>query len=159
PTTTFSGTVNQIRLSPKNTQNVVVYTVIIDVDNSDLRLMPGMTAFVTILIEESTDVWKAESSAFLVRSYKNILPENPDVAGGKATPANTLLILRGENILLVPYKKGLSTSTETEVIADGLQKGDLIITGKMGASAGAAGANARMPGMGGPMGGMGGGRR
>ncbi|MDR1071545.1 MAG: efflux RND transporter periplasmic adaptor subunit [Rickettsiales bacterium] len=156
PALTFNGTVNQIRLSPTTTQNVVVYSVIIDVDNSDLKLMPGMTAFVTVMIEEKDDIWKAENSAFLVRSYKNILPENPDVAGGKATPANTLLILRGNDVIPVPYKKGLSTSTESEIVADGLEKGDKIITGRIGAANGAA-STARMPG---PMGGgMGGGRR
>lgn len=156
PTQTFVGKVNQIRLSPTTTQNVVVYTVIIDVDNSDLRLMPGMTAFVTILIEEKEDVWKAENSAFLVRSYKPILPDNPDVASGKAVPANTLLILRGESVILAPYKKGLSTSTESEIIADGLEKGDQIITGKVGAATGASNGQNGMPRN--PMG-MGGGRR
>ena len=40
PSQTFDGTVRQIRLSPTTTSNVVVYTVVIDVDNSDLRLMP-----------------------------------------------------------------------------------------------------------------------
>jgi HlyD family secretion protein len=156
PTEIFKGTVNQIRLSPKTTQNVVVYTVIIDVDNADLKLMPGMTAFVTILIEERSDVWKAESSAFLVRSYKTILPDNPDITDGKVLPANTLLILRGTDVKLVPYKKGLSTSTETEIIADGLEKGDRIITGKNGASASSGAAKLPLTGMGG---GMGGGRR
>lgn len=134
PTITFNGTVNQIRLSPTTTQNVVIYTVIIDVDNSDLKLMPGMTAFVTVLVEEKSDVWKAENIAFLVRSYKNILPDNEQVMNNKATPANTLLILRNGKVLLVPYKKGLSTSTESEIIADGLEKGDLIITARSGAA-------------------------
>lgn len=155
PTLIFNGTVNQIRLSPTTTQNVVVYSVIIDVDNSDLKLMPGMTAFVTVLIEEKNDVWKAENSVFLVRSYKSIMPENPDIANNKATPANTLLILRDNNVVLVPYQKGLSTSTESEIIADGLEKGDQIITGKTGAANGVT----TTPRIGGPMGGLGGGRR
>ena len=42
PTQTFDGVGRQIRLSPTTTSNVVVYTVLIDVDNTDLRLMPGM---------------------------------------------------------------------------------------------------------------------
>jgi len=149
PTMTFAGTVNQIRLSPTTTQNVVVYTVIIDVDNSDLKLMPGMTAFVTVLVEEKSDVWKAENSVFLIRSYKNILPDNEQIMDGKVAPANTLLILRDKKVVLIPYKKGLGTSTETEIIADGLEKGDLIITGKIGASGNAAKNDMRMPGMGG----------
>ena len=158
PTATFNGTVNQIRLSPTTTQNVVVYTVIIDVDNSDLKLMPGMTAFVTVLVEEKNDVWKAENSVFLIRSYKNIIPENEQVMDGKVAPANTLLILRDNKVVLIPYKKGLGTSTETEIIADGLEKSDLIITGKVGAASGGANQGGmRMPGMGGSVGG--GGRR
>jgi HlyD family secretion protein len=150
PTETFTGTVKQIRLSPTTTQNVVVYTVIIDVDNSDLKLMPGMTAFVTILIQERNDIWKTENTAFLIRTYKNILPENKDIASGKATPANTLIILRNNKEILIPYIKGLSTSTESEIIADGLQPGDVIITGKIGASNGSA----TMPRGHGPMEGM-----
>jgi HlyD family secretion protein len=150
PTETFKGTVKQIRLSPTTTQNVVVYTVIIDVDNSDLKLMPGMTAFVTVLIQEHNDVWKTENTAFLVRSYKNILPENKDIASGKATPANTLIVLRNNKELLIPYKKGLSTSTESEIVADGLQPGDFIITGRIGATTGSA----TMPRGHGPMEGM-----
>ena len=150
PTETFQGTVKQIRLAPTTTQNVVVYTVIIDVDNSDLKLMPGMTAFVTVLIQEKSDVWKADNSAFLVRSYKNILPNNTEIINGDVTPSNTLLILRDGKVLLVPYKKGLTTSTESEIIADGLTKGDEIIIGKQGTSTGSATL---------PRGGMGGGMR
>ncbi|MDR1826324.1 MAG: hypothetical protein LBQ49_01370, partial [Rickettsiales bacterium] len=69
-------------------------------------------------------------------------------------PVNTLLILRDGKVVFVPYKKGLSTSTETEIIADGLEKGDLIITGKTGAAAAANSGGLRMPGMN-----VGGGRR
>jgi len=146
PTETFNGTVNQVRLSPRTAQNVVIYTVIIDVDNSDLKLMPGMTAFVTVLVEEKEDVWKAGTEAFLVRSYKQILPDNQDIQDGKATPADTLLILRGDKVLLIPYKKGLSTSNEAEIIADGLEKGDAIITGRTDAQAQAARTGAPMGG-------------
>ena len=44
PDERFTGTVSQIRLAPVSIQNVVNYTVIIDVDNDQLKLMPGMTA-------------------------------------------------------------------------------------------------------------------
>lgn len=56
PTDSFSGTVKQVRLSPTNEQNVVMYTVIIDVPNEDKRLLPGMTAFVTVNTDEKKDV-------------------------------------------------------------------------------------------------------
>ena len=128
PTETFQGIVRQIRLSPTTTSNVVVYTVVINVDNTDLRLMPGMTAFVTIIISERENVWKTSNSAFLIRDFKNVT----DNANG-ATPATHLALLREGEIVMVPYKKGLSTATETEIISDEIQMGDKIVTGRVGA--------------------------
>jgi HlyD family secretion protein len=144
PTQTFQGTVRQIRLSPTTTSNVVVYTVVINLDNSDLRLMPGMTAFVTIIIAEKHDVWKVANSAFLIRNFTGIV-DNP----GTATPKTHLAVERGTSVVLIPYTKGLITATETEIIADGLHKGDRIVTGKLGQAGNAANAQIRMGG-GGP---------
>ena len=131
PTQTFQGTVRQVRLSPTITSNVVVYTVVIDVDNSDLKLKPGMTAFVTILISEKTDVWKIQNSALILRNFDGIV-EN----AGDATPDDHLAILRvvdgNETVVLVPYEKGLVTATETEIISDEIQNGDRIIFGRYG---------------------------
>jgi HlyD family secretion protein len=67
PDLTFKGTVHQIRLDPQTVQNVVTYTVVIHVDNPDLKLLPGMTANVTILIQEQKDVLKVPSLALRVR--------------------------------------------------------------------------------------------
>lgn len=129
PTETFAGIVRQVRLAPTTTSNVVVYTVVIDVDNSDLRLMPGMTAFVTIIISEKENVWKAANAAFLVRSFANFLqPE--DING--ASPASHLALLRDGAVVLVPYTKGLSTATETEIMSDEIEMGDQIIVGRVG---------------------------
>lgn len=125
PTETFDGVVRQIRLSPTTTSNVVVYTVVIDVDNTDLRLMPGMTAFVTIVISERDNVWKAPNAAFLVRNFDNIM-ENSN----GATPVTHVALLRDGDVVLVPYTKGLSTATETEIISDEIKMGDKIVVGK-----------------------------
>ena len=129
PTETFDGIVRQIRLSPTTTSNVVVYTVVIDVDNTDLRLMPGMTAFVTIVISEKENVWRAANSAFLVRSFGNFL--DAEVVNG-ATPVSHLAILRDGDVIMVPYTKGLTTATETEIISEEIQMGDKVIVGRMG---------------------------
>ena len=144
PTQTFEGTVRQVRLSPTITSNVVVYTVVIDVDNTDLRLKPGMTAFVTILISERTDVWKVQNSALILRNFDGIV-ENP----GDATPADHLAIQRmvdGElTVVLVPYEKGLVTATETEIVSDEIQEGDRIIFGQYGLTASSGGARMGPP--------------
>ena len=63
PDQTFSGTVSQIRLEPTIVSNVVNYTVIIDVPNPDLKLMPGMTANITIMIQQEQNVTKIPASA------------------------------------------------------------------------------------------------
>ena len=145
PTETFDGVVRQIRLSPTTTSNVVVYTVVIDVDNTDLRLMPGMTAFVTVIISEKENVWRAANSAFLVRSFDRFLL--PEETGG-ATPVSHLAILRDGKLLMVPYTKGLSTATETEIISEEIQMGDKIIVGKTGMTS--AGTGQQMNPMRGP---------
>ena len=126
----FNGIVRQIRLSPTTTSNVVVYTVVIDVDNSDLHLMPGMTAFVTILISEAHDVWKTQNSAFLIRNLKNIIPNAPD----NITPEDHMAIMRDRNIIYIPYTKGLATPTETQIISDEIKSGDKVIVGRVGQS-------------------------
>ena len=129
PSETFDGIVRQIRLSPTTTSNVVVYTVVIDVDNSQLRLMPGMTAFVTIIISEKQNVWRAANSAFLVRSFSNFL--DSETTNG-ATPVSHIAVLRDGNVILIPFSKGLTTATETEVISEEIQMGDKIIVGRVG---------------------------
>jgi HlyD family secretion protein len=70
---TFSGTVRQVRLMPVVTQNVVNYTVIIDVPNPELKLLPGMTANITVLIQEVKDVLKAPSAALKFTPPQEIL--------------------------------------------------------------------------------------
>jgi len=60
---TFTGTVRQVRLQPVTVQNVVNYVVVIDVPNPELKLMPGMTANLTVKIQEALDVLKAPSAA------------------------------------------------------------------------------------------------
>ena len=124
----FEGTVRQIRLSPTTTSNVVVYTVVIDVDNSDLKLMPGMTAFVTIIVNSASDTWKANNSAFLLRTFDGII----DVSGDSINPTNHLAIQRDGKIILVPYSKGIVTATETQIISDEIKDGDKIVVGYIG---------------------------
>lgn len=123
----FNGVVRQIRLSPTTTSNVVVYTVVIDVDNADLRLMPGMTAFVTIIVNRAEDVLYAQNSAFLLRSFANI-----DASAKDISTSDHLAILRDKKVVIIPYKKGLVTATETEIISDKVQSGDKIIVGRVG---------------------------
>jgi HlyD family secretion protein len=59
----FDGQIEVMRLNPTNVQNVVTYNVVIDVDNPEQKLKPGMTANLTITIDERNNVLKVPNSA------------------------------------------------------------------------------------------------
>src|SRR5204863_1697653 len=59
----FEGKIEQMRLNPQNVQNVVTYNVVIDVDNPEQKLKPGMTANLTVTIDERNNVLKVPNSA------------------------------------------------------------------------------------------------
>jgi len=85
----FSGRVAQIRNSPKTSQNVVVYSTIIEVANDDLKLKPGMTANVSIIVTRRESALKISNAALRVRvpdSVKVLPVANAD-AKTAASPA------------------------------------------------------------------------
>lgn len=63
PQESFTGKISEIRLNPTTVQNVVTYNVIISVDNSDLKLKPGMTANITMTVEQRENVLRVPNSA------------------------------------------------------------------------------------------------
>ncbi len=63
PSEVFHGVVRQVRYSPETVQNVVTYTTIVDVDNPQLKLLPGMTANVTITVGEAKGVLRVPNAA------------------------------------------------------------------------------------------------
>jgi HlyD family secretion protein len=67
PEQSFAGTVDQVRLQPVSLQNVVTYNTIITVDNKDLKLMPGMTATVSVIIESRENALRLPSPALRFR--------------------------------------------------------------------------------------------
>ncbi len=68
PTETFKGDVRQIRLQPVVTSNVVTYTVIVNAPNPDMKLMPGMTANITVLVQKIDSVLVIPGKALQVYS-------------------------------------------------------------------------------------------
>jgi HlyD family secretion protein len=67
PTAEFEGKIQQLRLNPQNVQNVVTYNVVIDVSNPQQKLMPGMTANLTVTIDERNNVLKVPNAALRFR--------------------------------------------------------------------------------------------
>jgi HlyD family secretion protein len=77
PNDNFTGTVSQIRLAPQSIQNVVNYIVIVDVNNNQLKLMPGMTANVKILVANASNVMKVSNMALRFQPPSEVI----DTAG------------------------------------------------------------------------------
>ena len=75
PDETFYGTVRQVRLQSTVEENVVNYTVVVDVGNPDGRLLPGMTATVDFLIETASDVFKIPNAAIRFRAIPRMFEE------------------------------------------------------------------------------------
>jgi HlyD family secretion protein len=67
PAAEFEGKIQQLRLNPQNVQNVVTYNVVIDVNNPEQKLMPGMTANLTVTIDERNNVLKVPNAALRFR--------------------------------------------------------------------------------------------
>jgi HlyD family secretion protein len=63
PGETFTGRISQIRLNAQTTQNVVIYTAVIDVSNPNLKLRPGMTANITVSIARRENVLTVPNTA------------------------------------------------------------------------------------------------
>jgi HlyD family secretion protein len=97
PTEIFKGDVRQIRLQPLVTSNVVTYTVIVNAPNPDKKLMPGMTANITVLVQKVDSVLivpgKAlrftPDAAFLAEYMKNNPMGQRQGTGGAGRPAGT----------------------------------------------------------------------
>lgn len=90
----FAGKIQQIRLNPQNVQNVVTYNVVIDVNNPQLKLKPGMTANLTMTIAERNNVVKIPNAALRFRP-SNVTQDQirdllrgggPDAAASSAKP-------------------------------------------------------------------------
>jgi hypothetical protein len=92
--------------------------------------MPGMTAFVNVVVAEAQDIKKVQNSGLLIRSYKN-LSEN---ISADISPKTHLAILRDGKLVFVPYKKGITTPTETQIISSDIQPNDKLVVGFVGQS-------------------------
>jgi HlyD family secretion protein len=90
PNQQFRGRVSQIRNSPQTQQNVVVYQTIIDVSNPDLKLRPGMTANVSVIVAERNNALRIPNSALRARIPDELLPKPaPETAAAPAGSAAT----------------------------------------------------------------------
>ena len=119
PDSVFRGKVTQVRISPTTVSNVVTYSVIVEVNNKDLKLKPGMTANVSIITSKNEDVLCAPSIA---------LKYTPETSG-KKYQSQGLWILSDNRPKRVNITTGSSDDTNIEVISKSLKVGDKVIIG------------------------------
>jgi len=84
----FSGRVNQVRFAPITNQNVVSYTAVVEVDNKDLKLRPGMTANATIITAQRTNVLFVPNAALRFRPPENVVVGSTNDTIAKAVGTN-----------------------------------------------------------------------
>ncbi len=166
PTETFVGTVRQVRNAPQTVQNVVTYDAVIDVNNSDLKLKPGMTANCTFVYAENDDALRVPNAALRFHPPAELLASlGPKTGAGRAgrgpgaagrpaaggAPAKTardsdrktVWVLRNGKPVPVAIRTGITDGINSEVLEGDLSVGDRVITdvsgGTMGQRGGFAG--------------------
>jgi HlyD family secretion protein len=169
PDQSFAGRLQQIRLQPTTVQNVVTYNAIIGVDNPQQRLMPGMTATVSIVVRRAERVLRIPASALRFRpegfdpaqrrrqgqdsgtaaaAGPGGRPERADRTGGDGSGRPQLVFVLNAKGEPQPARVRLGISDGQLVeVREGLDEGARVVTGQEGEAArGAAPRPAASPG-------------
>ena len=152
PESRFTGQVRQVRNAPVVTQNVVTYVVVIDVDNKDLKLKPGMTANVSIETARKENVLRLPAAALRFRPKK----EGKEAQAEEAPPEQrrrkkeggqqVYILGPGNRPVRVAVKTGISNDGQVELVSGNLRENEEVIVGQVTSQGKKSG------GMGGPMG-------
>jgi HlyD family secretion protein len=156
PNVGFQGIVRQIRNAPIIVQNVVTYDVVVEVDNQDLRLKPGMTANVSITLTKKDDVLTVPNAAFRFFPQKSTNekskgesaggPQSQGESTGQEVPSaksgrkgNGKTVWKvSETGEPVPIRilPGVTDGSVTEIVDGDLQEKDKVIIGIEGPKGG-----------------------
>ncbi len=135
PDLTFEGSVRQVRLQSTLVENVVNYTVVVDVENSERLLLPGMTATVDFFVQTATDVLKIQNSTLRFRPTPEMLAElrqngrRPAMADGEGRAARLWILGADGKLALIPVETGLTDGQWTEISGEGIEEGMEAIAG------------------------------
>lgn len=124
PDDLFNGTVTQVRLNPHVNANVVTYSVVVEAPNPDLKLMPGLTASITVIAEEKQHVVLVPAGATSLKPDVNLL-----VQYNKAQPGS-----EGKDELMSAVKSRSSSTQPSNavqlfIMRDGLIQSRTAVTG------------------------------
>lgn len=123
PDSPFHGSVSEIRNAPITVQNVVTYDVVIKVDNPELKLKPGMTANVSIIVSSKKDVLRISNAALRFR---------PSERRGKGeqkekTSGSSVWVLENNKPKRISVSTGISDGNYTELVSGSLKEGQELI--------------------------------
>jgi HlyD family secretion protein len=140
----FEGTVGKVRLNATMTQNVVMYTVVVNTENPDNVLLPYLTANVNFTVSKQTNAllvpnaalrWSPSSPneiAADARSQNPVDPPADNSSGAKGANGGqgVIWLKDGEFVRPVKVKIGTSDGSSTAITADNLKEGEEVITGE-----------------------------
>lgn len=118
----FSGKVSEVRIAPTTVSNVVTYTVIVLVDNKEQKMIPGMTANVSIITNKSENVLCVPNEAL------KFTPK--EITGGKKYKEQGIWILKDNKPQRVTIKLGAKNSDKSEIISENIKEQDRVIIKK-----------------------------
>ncbi|MDR1915369.1 MAG: efflux RND transporter periplasmic adaptor subunit [Synergistaceae bacterium] len=144
PERLFEGSITQVRLSPTSENNVISYKAIVSFFNEQVQgknLIPGMTANVTLIVEEKTGVLLVPNAALRFRpvgadsASMGMQPGGPGMRRGQENSEETPVVrkpsvyrLEGDKPVMVQVERGITDGTNTEIIS-GLERDVEVIIG------------------------------
>jgi HlyD family secretion protein len=131
PEQAFSATVRQVRLNPTTQQNVVTYDVVVAVDNPDQILMPGMTAYVSVVVAQHKNVLLVSNAALRfkpVEAAQEIVRAKPAEEKSQGT-SGTVFLLEQKRLRAIPVRLGISDGKFTEVLSGDIKDRDPLVVG------------------------------
>ncbi len=156
PNRSFNGVVKQLRLNPTVTSNVVTYNVVVSVDNPEQILLPGMTAYVNIMVNKHDNVLLVPNAALRFKPKLDDAQSNGSASAGKASTDKNIDanqssngqmrgrkkasqddISRGKIYIIadgkltpIEVKTGISDGRTTEISSPKLTVNDKVIVGE-----------------------------
>jgi HlyD family secretion protein len=118
---TFKGKVGQVRIAPITVQNVVTYDVVVMVDNPDVKLKPGMTANVSVIVAEKKDILRIPNGALRFRPSGMTKTKQPQKGAG-------VWILENGKPKRLAVSAGISDGSSSELVTGELRDGQDVIT-------------------------------
>ncbi|HUW76138.1 MAG TPA: efflux RND transporter periplasmic adaptor subunit [Gallionella sp.] len=155
----FNGVVKQLRLNPTTVSNVVTYDVVVNVNNPEKILLPGMTAYVNIVVAEHSDAllvpnaalrFKPSADESVVSPAGSASETKKNIAGnvggsrgaksGGAKPSagsmrdtfpGKVFVLANGKLKLVSVTSGITDNRNTEIVSGDLKQGDQVVIGEV----------------------------